>query len=166
MKFGVYDSVSDGTILFFIQLPKLNIDKTRLIAVDIKLRFIPIYGMRIKKIVAGNRGVTINKNKSTVELSELYEGTSIYVAVEMEKNDQYESTMMIDEALMAINTTYYDVNMGKQMDVVNNAYMSIDTNADFEAIITDIKNNNRPKIKPCSNITMTVEEEDMDLFNL
>jgi hypothetical protein len=166
MQVGVYDSGQNGTILFYIHLPKANVDKTRLVAVDIKLKFIPIYGMRIKAIYTGNRGVAIDKNKSTVELLELYEGTNIYVVIDMSKTDQYESTMMIDEALMAINTTYYDVNTCKHVDVVNNSYMSIETNKVFDDIVRDIKSNNRPKIKPCSNITMSVEENDMDLFNM
>jgi len=68
--------------------------------------------------------------------------------------------------LMAINTTYYDVNTCKHVDVVNNSYMSIETNKVFDDIVRDIKSNNRPKIKPCSNITMSVEENDMDLFNM
>lgn len=162
----LYDSHIAGMFLACIRSPLLNVSTTRLVAVDIKMRFIPIFGMKIKHIATNNKGVTINFEQKTMCLSEQYEGTTVFVLIELSKTSQYDPIVSVDEVLMAINVTYYDVSKSESINIVKNSSMTMDTNQFYESLIRGIKSNNHPKIKPCSDIDYYNDDtNDMDLFD-
>ena len=97
MNCGVYDSNIKNTILFYIQVPE-NTEKesTKLKSVDINLTFIPTYGVEIKRIFTVNKDVIIYKdNKASIR--ELYEGTSVYIVIEIIENKLYDKFIDLDK---------------------------------------------------------------------
>ena len=162
----LYDSHSEGLLLACIRSPIMNDSTTRLVAVDVKATFIPIFGMKIKRITTNNKGATINFEQKTMCLSEQYEGTTVFVLIELSKTGQYDPIVSVDEVLMAINVTYYDVSKTESINIVKNSSMTMDTNHFYETLIRGIKSNNRPKIKPCSDIEYYNDNmDDMGLFD-
>ena len=109
MNCGVYDSNIKNTILFYIQVPE-NTEKesTKLKSVDINLTFIPTYGVEIKRIFTVNKDVIIYKdNKASIR--ELYEGTSVYIVIEITENKLYDKFIDLDNLKLGIDISYYDV---------------------------------------------------------
>ena len=168
MNCGVYDSNIKNTILFYIQVPE-NIEKesTSLKSVDINLTFIPTYGVEIKRIFTANKDVIIHKDDKA-SIGELYEGTSVYIVIEITENKLYDEFIDIDNLKLGIDISYYDVEINKRINMLINSSFTSANNEQFETLIYDIKSGNRPRIKPCSNVVLSTDSDvpdDMNIFS-
>jgi len=169
MNCGVYDSKIQDTILFYIQIPE-NIDgeNVKLTAVDIKLFFLPIYGIHIKRLICENKNVEIDKEENKIYIDELYQGTTLYVVVEMIETKNYDSIIAFDDTRLAIDINYFDVEENKKINTLLNSTITSQNNEYFETLINEIKRGNRPRIKPCSNTLYLYDSdssEDYEIFN-
>jgi len=166
MNCGVYDSNVKNTILFYIQVPE-NAEKesTKLKSVDINLTFIPTYGIEIKRIFTVNKDVLIYKDDKA-SIGELYEGTSVYIVIEIKENKLYDKFIDLDNLKLGIDISYYDVEINERINILINSSFTSANNEQFEALIRDIKSGNRPRIKPCSNVVLLSDSADSDDMNL
>ena len=166
MNCGVYDSNIKNTILLYLQVPENaeNVN-TKLKLVDINITFIPIYGIDIKRIITGDKTVSICKEVSA-KVSELYEGTNVYIVIEISENDLYDDSVDFDNAKLGIDISYYDVELDKRIDMVLNSSYTSASNEHFEEVIRNIKSWNRPRITPHSNaMTLTDGVDPDDIFS-
>lgn len=165
MNYGVYDSNTENTILFYIQIPE-NIEKTsiKLKAVDINLSFIPTYGIDVKRIISSNKDILINEDGNKASIDELYEGTSVYIVIEINQNKMYDKFVALDDINLGIDISYYDVESDKQINTLLNSLYTSANNEHFETLIKNIKSGNRPRIKPCSNVLLLDDSSSSDDF--
>ena len=166
MNCGVYDSNIKNTILFYIKVPenKENVS-TKLKSVDINLTFIPTYGIEIKRIISSNNKVTIYDDSRAI-ISELYEGTNIYIVIEIVENKMYDKFIDLDNLKLGIDISHYDVELDKNINLLLNSSFTSENNEKLELIIRNIKSGNRKKIKPNSNVILLSDSSDSDDMNL
>jgi hypothetical protein len=171
MNCDVYDSIVKNKILFYIKVQE-NIDNiiTKLKLVDINLTFIPTYGIDIKRIITSNNKVIFtNDNKATI--NELCEGNNIYIVIEVIENKLYDKFIDFDNIKLGIDISYYDVELGKRINLCVGSSFTSENNERLEAIIHSIQVGNRKRIEPSSNVIllsddssdMTDDSSDMEL---
>ena len=169
MNHGVYDSKIQDTILFYIQIPE-NADgeNIKLKAVDINLSFLPIYGIHIKRLICENKNVDIDEEANKIHINELYQGTTIYVVIEINETKHRDSIIAFDDTRIAIDINYFDVEENKNTNLLLNSTITSQNNDYFETLINEIKQGNRPRIKPCSNTLYLYDSdssEDYEMYN-
>ena len=166
MNCGVYDSNIKNTILFYIKVDENTENvSTKLKSVDINLTFIPTYGIEIKRIISSNNKVTIYDDSRAI-ISELYEGTNIYIVIEIVENKMYDKFIDLDNLKLGIDISHYDVELDKNINVLLNSSFTSENNEKLELIIRNIKSGNRKKIKPNSNVILLSDNSDSDDMNL
>lgn len=152
MNFGVYDSKNQNMMLFYIQIPE-NTDSefVKLKAVDVNLSFLPIYGIQIQRLICENKNVEIYEETKKMRIPELYQGTTIYIVIEINVTKQCNRTIAFDDTRLAIDIHYFDVEKNINANRLLNATITSQNNEYFETLINEIRKGNRPRIKPCSN---------------
>lgn len=92
MNCGIYDSKNQYSILFYIQIAEnMDGENIKLKAVDVDLSIIPINGIYIKRLICENKYVEIDKEENKIHIDELYQGTSIYVVIEIDETKHYDN---------------------------------------------------------------------------
>lgn len=164
MNIGVYDSRIKNTILLYIQVPEnVNDENVKLKALEINLSFLPIPGIHIKRVICENKYVEINEDTKHIYIQELYQGTTIYVVIEITESKNCDSIVAFDDTRLVIDVNYYNVDDNKKINTLINSTITSQYNKSFELLIDDIKKGNRPKIKPCTNITHLYDSDSDNL---
>lgn len=160
MNHGVYDSKNQNMILYYIQLPE-NTDSEliKLKAVDVNLSFLPIYGIQIQRLICENKNVEIYEETKKMHIQELYQGTTIYIVIEVNETKHYDNIIAFGDTRLAIDVNYFDVEKKINVNTLLNSTITSQNNEYFETLINEIKQGNRPRIKPCSN-TLYIYDSD------
>lgn len=167
MNCGIYDSKNQHTILFYIQIAE-NIDgeNIKLKAVDINLSFMSNDGIHIKRLICENKYVEIDKEKNKIHIDELYQGTSIYVVIEINEIKQYDNIIAFDDTRLMIDVNYFDVEENMNINKMIDSTITSHNNEYYETLINEIKQGNRPRIKPCSNTLNLCDSESSDDYEI
>jgi len=162
MNCGVYDSNIKNTILFYMQVQENTEDIiTKLKSVDINLTFIPTYGIDIKRIIASNNKVIICED-DTATINELYEGTNIYIVIEIFENKMYDKFVDFDNIKLGIDISYYDVELNKNINLLLDSSFTSENDEQLEEIIRNVKSGNRKRIEPDLNLIISSDDSYSD----
>ena len=94
----------------------------------------------------------------------MYEGTSVYIVIEISQNKMYDKLVALDDINLGIDISYYDVESDKQINTLLNSLYTSANNEHFETLIKNVKSGNRPRIKPCSNVLLLDDSSSSDDF--